>query len=80
MEPTKEFLLTYGGKAALEIEEQGREQGLEQGRELEREATVMNLRREMGLSAIQISNATKYPLEFVQMTLNKYPNETFHLC
>lgn len=70
MKVTKEDLMDYKGifgDAVAEIREEGEQKGLEKGLTL----TVINLRREMGLSIEQIANLTGSTIEFVQSIIDK---------
>jgi hypothetical protein len=71
MQADKEFLTNYPiffEKAVAEI----REEGLEQGRMQEREQTIMNLSRGMGLSAQQIADVQHFHLQYVQSVIDKF--------
>jgi hypothetical protein len=72
-----ESLRLFGGKTALdkiqkEAHEQGLEQGLEQGIMLEREKTIMNFWRGMGLTARQIADVQHWHEQYVQSVIDKF--------
>ncbi len=63
MEETKESLLAYSsiyGKALDEI------------RQIERETTIMTIRRKMEFSAEQIANMTSFSIEYIQSVIDKF--------
>ena len=85
MQAKKEFLLDFPaffGEAVTEIREEGieigmekgMEKGIEKGIEKERarnEKGILNLYKNMGLSAAQIANTLELPFEYVQSIIDK---------
>jgi glycerate-2-kinase len=68
----KETLILFGGRAVVEIQQEASEQGEARGREQERELTIMNLRRGMGLSAQQIADVQHLQMQYVQSVIEKF--------
>ena len=66
MKVTKEDLSMFT-TAVAEIRDEGKAEGIEQGIT----TTVINLRREMGLSTEQIANITGTTVAFVQVIIEK---------
>ncbi len=67
MQADKEFLINYPtlfGDAVAEIRQEGREE--------EREIIIMNLRQEMGLSAVQIAKTIHLQVQYVQSVIDKF--------
>ena len=77
MQAKKEFLLDFPaffGEAVTEIREEGIEIGMEKGIEKERarnEKGILNLFKNMGLSAAQIADTVELPFEYVQSIIDK---------
>ena len=81
MQAKKEFLLDFPaffGEAVTEIREEGieigMEKGIEKGIEKERarnEKGILNLFKNMGLSAAQIADTVELPFEYVQSIIDK---------
>ena len=75
MKLTKEDLIDLDyifSDAVAEMQVESEEKGIEKGIEKGLTTTVMNLRREMGLSSEQIANITGTTVEFVQAIIDKY--------
>ena len=78
MQLTKEELQDFDyifGVALAEIQEDSKQEGLEQGLT----TTVINLRREMGLSIEQITNLTGSTTEFVKSIIDKIEQKNRNL-
>ena len=75
---TKEYLTESSifSNAVTEIRKEERKQGIEQGIEQaekrEREKTIMNMRREMGLTAKQIAKVKRLHVQYVQSVIDKF--------